>query len=246
MDGKKTTDSKNSSEVVAGKRGEEDNKKKNKRPMPPPLDFHALIKLAEKKQHEPIVLPTVKKEPERLLSAKEKRQMEEINKAREMRERQRKEALDKPKNIPATKAVSNGATPFKIPVRPSNNGAIQKASTLARTATTATTAKTTAHSNLADKSNTSFSNKKSPATVSNPSKIGNSTTSMSSLNSKITANGQRPNIPQKTNNTTSIGIKPKPAIVERTREFPPRDIREYANSYGNAQRIQSQTKRKYK
>ncbi|XP_030567692.1 protein SPT2 homolog isoform X2 [Drosophila novamexicana] len=75
------------------KREEEQKKAKVKRPaQPPPMDFQALLRLAEKKQHEPvnIAMPEKKKEPERLLSAREKREQEERQRWKEQRaERER-------------------------------------------------------------------------------------------------------------------------------------------------------------
>lgn len=60
-----------------------DVKAKPKLKAAPPVDFHALLKLAEKKQHEEIMIDVPsKKEPERLLTSKEKKEMEEIEAAR--------------------------------------------------------------------------------------------------------------------------------------------------------------------
>ncbi|XP_033353705.1 protein SPT2 homolog [Bombus vosnesenskii] len=66
---------------------EKDEKPKAKRkPMPPPIDFTELLKIAEKKQHEPIIIEAKPKsdEPERLLT---KKQMKEYAKEKEWRER---------------------------------------------------------------------------------------------------------------------------------------------------------------
>jgi protein SPT2 len=54
------------------------------RPPPPAINFEELLKLAAQKQHEDIVIdvPTSKKEPERLLTLKEKKEMEELEAAR--------------------------------------------------------------------------------------------------------------------------------------------------------------------
>lgn len=54
-------------------------KMKPKRPPPPVMDFNKLLELAKEKQHQPIeieVKPQKPKEPERLLTAKEKREIE--------------------------------------------------------------------------------------------------------------------------------------------------------------------------
>ncbi|KZC11575.1 PREDICTED: protein SPT2 homolog [Dufourea novaeangliae] len=57
-----------------------------KRPPPPPMDFNELLKIAEKKQYEPIVIDVKPKieEPERLMT---KKQMKEYAKEKEWRER---------------------------------------------------------------------------------------------------------------------------------------------------------------
>jgi protein SPT2 len=54
-------------------------KKKNRPPPPPALDFQQLLALAAQKQHEPIQVeaPVVKKEPERLLTKKQREELEE-------------------------------------------------------------------------------------------------------------------------------------------------------------------------
>lgn len=70
-------------------------KPKNKRaPQPAPIDFQALLKLAEKKQHEPIKIatPPRKRPSSRLLTAKEKLELEE--RAQRQRERKRQTALE--------------------------------------------------------------------------------------------------------------------------------------------------------
>ncbi|XP_050578235.1 protein SPT2 homolog isoform X2 [Bombus affinis] len=76
---------------------EKDEKLKAKRkPMPPPIDFSELLKIAEKKQHEPIIIEAKPKsdEPERLLT---KKQMKEYAKEKEWRER--KEQRNKLSNM---------------------------------------------------------------------------------------------------------------------------------------------------
>lgn len=78
-------------------------KMKNKRPPPPVMDFQKLLKLAEEKQHEPIKVevPQKPKEPERLLTGKEKREMEMKKKELEERERRRN-------GLPPSKPQNNG------------------------------------------------------------------------------------------------------------------------------------------
>lgn len=64
------------------KKREEEQKRTKQRKIPPPtMDFHSLLKLAEKKQFEPILVPVdTKKEPQRLLTLKEKKELEERQK----------------------------------------------------------------------------------------------------------------------------------------------------------------------
>lgn len=78
-------------EAEERKREEERRQKmKAKRPPPPIMDFQKLLKLAEEKQHQPIQIevPQKPKEPERLLTSKEKKELEA--RKREMEERERR------------------------------------------------------------------------------------------------------------------------------------------------------------
>lgn len=105
------------------KREEEQQKRaKNKKPPPPALDFQSLLKLAEKKQFEPVVVEVEpkKKEPERLLTKKEKQELEERQRFMEERERRKKEresggtkpsATTKPKVPEKQKMEPNGRIP---------------------------------------------------------------------------------------------------------------------------------------
>ncbi|KAK2578942.1 hypothetical protein KPH14_011147 [Odynerus spinipes] len=73
-------------------KAEKDEKPKpKKKTLPPPMDFGELLKLAEKKQHEPVVLDVKPKveEPERLMT---KKQMKEYMKEKEWRERKELQA----------------------------------------------------------------------------------------------------------------------------------------------------------
>ncbi|CAH1984456.1 unnamed protein product [Acanthoscelides obtectus] len=51
-------------------------KPKPRPPAPPPMKFEDLLKIAEKKQHEPIIIEKKEKEAEKLLTKKQKREME--------------------------------------------------------------------------------------------------------------------------------------------------------------------------
>ncbi|XP_016948719.1 protein SPT2 homolog [Drosophila biarmipes] len=100
---------------------EEQRRAKIKRPaQPPPMDFQALLRLAEKKQHEPVVFePEKKKEAERLLSAREKREMEERQRQKEQRAQR-----DKMRELEAKGGPKAGATAATNRMEP--NGRIPK------------------------------------------------------------------------------------------------------------------------
>lgn len=89
------------------RREEEEQKRKarlKKAPPPPMLNFQNLLKLAEQKQHEPleIEVQTKAKEPERLLTSKEKREIEEKKAYLAEKERRR--------NMPAGKQADGRVT----------------------------------------------------------------------------------------------------------------------------------------
>ncbi|XP_034937637.1 protein SPT2 homolog [Chelonus insularis] len=74
---------------------EGDKVKKKRPPMPPPIDFASLLKLAEKKQHEPIIIePKPKPKPEtveyeRPMTKKQKKEFMKEKEWREKREREK-------------------------------------------------------------------------------------------------------------------------------------------------------------
>lgn len=98
------------------KRQEEDERRrkmKAKRPPPPIMDFNKLLELAKEKQHEPIQIEVKSpkpKEPERLLTAKEKREIE-----------MRKAHIDEPKKNGSIKGINDNRKP-----EPMSNGRIPK------------------------------------------------------------------------------------------------------------------------
>lgn len=112
--------------VVEEARTEEKPKPKApKRPPPPALDFQTLLKLAEKKQFEPIQLEVSKpKEQERLLTSKEKREMEEKRAYFEAKERRQKEREYKLANPGAPDPKT--PQPKTAPVKMEPNGRIPK------------------------------------------------------------------------------------------------------------------------
>lgn len=83
---------------------DKDKPQPKKKPLPPPMGFADLLKLAQKKQHEPIIIPVKPKvEKERLMT---KRQMQE-----HMREKERREQREK--NLETNKKPSITNTPNK-------------------------------------------------------------------------------------------------------------------------------------
>lgn len=88
--GRDLYDPKAEKEAEEKKRREEEMNKKaklKKKPPPPPMNFSELLKLAAKKQFEPVAAEVAEvkpkaKEPERLLTAKEKKELEEREAAR--------------------------------------------------------------------------------------------------------------------------------------------------------------------
>ncbi|XP_004535271.1 protein SPT2 homolog [Ceratitis capitata] len=128
------------------KREEEQNRKKNRKPAPPPMDFKALLKLAEQKQHEPVeILPVVKKkEPERLLTMKEKKEMEERQRAKEARERRDRERAAAAGKERKENGVNISAS--SGPARMEPNGRIPKLNQATKPTSTTTTVQSSSKS----------------------------------------------------------------------------------------------------
>lgn len=97
------TDTKIEKDDSEDKKEKDEKPKPKKKAMPPPIDFSELLKIAEKKQHEPIVIEVKPKneEPERLLT---KKQMKEYAKEKEWRER--KEQRSKVSNTSSKDGIS--------------------------------------------------------------------------------------------------------------------------------------------
>ncbi|XP_011300372.1 protein SPT2 homolog isoform X1 [Fopius arisanus] len=86
-------------------------KPKKRASMPPPMDFVALLKLAEKKQHEPLPIEIKPKpkleEPERLMT---KRQMKEYQKEREWKEKKERAKNGEIPKAPTASITSTSST----------------------------------------------------------------------------------------------------------------------------------------
>ncbi|XP_017752731.1 PREDICTED: protein SPT2 homolog isoform X2 [Eufriesea mexicana] len=104
-------------DVKDDKKEKEEKSKAKRKPMPPPIDFTELLKIAEKKQHEPIIIEVKPKneEPERLLT---KKQMKEYAKEKEWRER--KEQRNKLGNASSKGNEGNVVTVNKPSKAPDN------------------------------------------------------------------------------------------------------------------------------
>lgn len=102
------------------KEKDKDSKPKVKRKgMPPPMDFGELLKIAEKKQHEPVVIEMKPKveEPERLMTKKQRKEYILEKEARERREHREKTGELVPKVSNTSSSSSKSAKPQlgKIP-----------------------------------------------------------------------------------------------------------------------------------
>lgn len=102
---------------------EETKPKPKPRPAgPPPMNFQDLLKLAEKKQFEPILIePKKKDDDEPLMTKRQKREYEKEKTYKEEREK-RRQAMESEKNAP----------PNKIPKLNNNNGKIPKSNSVER------------------------------------------------------------------------------------------------------------------
>lgn len=250
------------------KREEEQQRKaKNKKPPAPAMDFQALLKLAEKKQFEPVVVETEtkKKEPERLLTKKEKQELEERQKFMEERERRKREleknggktiSSTKPKAPERQKMEPNGRIPKlnqSAPSKPTSSGSssnANKSSDLKSSATfkkplnpvstSSNSGQKSLHSSSAKTSSTSAASKSSvtsskPLTKDRPLSKPTSSSSLKSGSATISKGSLTQNTGKAVYNGPTREFpprdtKPKPQQVpEKTRQFPPPDVRRSTN-----------------
>lgn len=221
-----------------------DNKKQTEKPKPkhrpaPIVDFQALLKLAEQKQHEEIEIevPTTKKKEERPMTSKEKRELEEAEAARRARIQRVKMAKMSDKN-------NNNGAKIRIDKKPQ----IKTEDELKKPKLELEKMKPQAINTKSDKNANSFS-KSNQSQI--PSKLRESLTkpmkrplepssSKSKLNSYPNvsvksrenhkpqnghgSNQQKPSpIPVKTKPSSSQ-ITNNPKVPEKTRQFPPKDL----------------------
>ncbi|XP_055681027.1 protein SPT2 homolog [Lutzomyia longipalpis] len=187
-----------------------EDKPKPKKAPPPPVDFQSLLKLAEKKQHEPIeIVQEVKKkkEPERPLTQKEKEEREQrlaILKAKKQRMAEAMGKIKPPNGNILKKALTGAAPPA-----PSTSTAKDKPPQ------PGTSKKTDLTSNTKDvKDSRNLVEKKLPGKVE-----------------KI--NGKAPEKPQRREGESikprprAETVKPRESLLkepQKTREFPPKDV----------------------
>lgn len=211
-------------------------KPKPKLKAAPIVDFQELLKLAAKKQHEEIIIdvPT-KKEPERLLTSKEKREQEELEAARR--------AKMKPNRIPKLGAnpkvgdtskhdKNNNESSMRKPAAPASmsNGVTKslQRQPLNNSEKLKRPAPPTSSSKLRDALQPKQNGIPKPSQLNHkvPSSSKAGTSSSSTMKSRETpskslTNGQRPAIP-----AASSKMRPGTSAKEpeRTRVFPPKDL----------------------
>ncbi|XP_026837216.1 protein SPT2 homolog isoform X2 [Drosophila erecta] len=205
---------------------EEQRRAKVKRPaQPPPMDFQALLRLAEKKQHEPVVFEVQKKkEPERLLSAREKREMEERQRQAEqraqrlkMRESEGKEGISK--SIPPNRMESNGRIPKLNQAKPAN-----PPSESFKKPTTPQPTKSSSSSTSLSSSNSHSSTSRSSASSVKPA------TKTVPLNARPAPTASAVGKPSPSSSKATVG-KTRPISSsdaqrsEGVRQFPPADVK---------------------
>lgn len=211
----------------------------------PIVDFQELLKLAEQKQHEEITIEVpIKKEPERLLTMKEKRELEEMEAA--------KRAKMKPSKIPklgttqkngesSKQDKNNNESSIRKPsTLPSGNVQVKSGSLLNRTSQVNADMKKTAPMTNAPSSSSKLrdalqkngeSSKSLPSNhkVPSSSKSGpasNSVVKPTAKNSSSTStNSQRSSL--STVNGKVEKYRPSSSSMKepvKTREFPPKDL----------------------
>lgn len=212
------------------KRDEEQRKSKIKKtggPPPPILDFKELLKLAEKKQFEPVAIkkPEVEKEPERLLTKREKLEMEQRKAYLEDRIKKGANNVQKmqpngkiPKlNSTGLNSSQNSKDPFKKPTVPqkiiSSSSAKPKSNSV-----------TNGSQQQNDLRNKNITQQKPKSSIS--MKVPSTTTGVSNSGQqqkKISTLGQTNN--NSNNNKISTTANGKSNYNGPTREFPPKDIK---------------------
>lgn len=204
-----------------------------KKPKPklkaaPPVDFQELLKLAEKKQHEEILVavPTKKKEPERLLTSKEKRDLIELEAARKAKLKSAASSLVTTPKIPKLGAIPKLNDSLKQD-KNNNEGIAKNKSPVDRSKLKSTTINQPSSSKLRD----ALSMKPTPSSqaLSSTSKLSTISNNNIKAPSKLNSSNGVKSLPIRNDKpTTSKDITKTrefpPKDVQRTREFPPKDL----------------------
>lgn len=216
-------------------------KKNFQKPKPklkaaPIVDFQQLLKLAEQKQHEEIVIevPT-KKEPERLLTMKEKKELEEVEAARRARLKPRIAAIPKLAD-PSKNDRNNNEGAAKRPPAPNGRPAArpepstqQRIPEKLKKPSPAGAKPSPGGSKLRDALQKLNGTSAKPSTSTNhkvPTTI-KPTIRPATVPAKSLSNGPKPSPPasrnvEKIRPSTSREFPPKDLL--RSREFPPKDL----------------------
>ncbi|XP_037938864.1 protein SPT2 homolog [Teleopsis dalmanni] len=213
------------------KREEEQKKIKNRKPLPPPMDFQALLKLAEKKQHEPIkLLPQIKKkEPERLLTSKEKQELEERKKAKERFEKSQSHGsgANKDRKEATPRMESNGRIPkLNQSSKPSNASASNKVTLTTNKMSNSSTNKSAAQQKTSKPGPAPSSTSAQSLSINNNKPI---ISTNSKQTSSLTKKPYQSNVPTSGGKTSAKDLQPATNTASKkpysgpTREFPPRD-----------------------
>lgn len=205
-----------------------------KKPKPklkaaPPVDFQELLKLAEKKQHEEILIavPTKKKEPERLLTSKEKRDLVELEAAKKakLKPTASSSLMAAPK-IPKLGAIPKLNDSSKQD-KNNNEGAARNKSLADRSKLKSSINQQPSNSKLRD----ALCMKPDKPTSQAPSKLSTIPNNIKSreIPSKLSSSNGVKNLPIRNDKPTSSKevIKTRefpPRDVQRAREFPPKDL----------------------
>lgn len=226
------------------KREQDDEKRqkmRNKRPPPPVMDFQKLLKLAEEKQHQPIQVevPQKQKEPERLLTSKEKKELE-IRKAElEERERRRHGLPSKSQtngdNRKTESSLTNGRIPKLNGSNPSSSKVQPSSSSSSQSAVDSRRASNPTFK-VPARPAPSMSSNKTPQ-KSQPSSNGSIKPIAPKTTNVPQSNGKRPvDLKSKSQPHDTQRSLPKPNSVSKPlskpidsknvkpREFPPRDL----------------------
>jgi protein SPT2 len=127
----KETQDRKTEENIENKVKEEDKnyKIKSERKMPPPMEFAELLKLAEKKQYEPVIIDIKPKiDEERPMTKRQRKEWEYLQeKERRERERMNSQIL---KKTNSTSSKSNKTQLNKIPKKPLNINSTQNKNSL--------------------------------------------------------------------------------------------------------------------